>query len=517
MGWYVVRRPDDPEGRAGRLVVSASDLAWFSRCAHRSTMDRAVLEGAEFERSPTDPFVQILIDAGIAHEVAYLEHLRATLGPDAVVDCSAGDLGTQVAATRDALERGVPVVFQAALLTPDPEVADVWWQGHIDFAVRAPDGTYEPHDTKLGANPKAPWAVQLAVYGAQLGFVCGTTPQRGVVVSPGGDGFTATEVNLDAVDLNGLRRGLVYALTADPAPSTLPDRKGACSQCLWTNICDDERRRQGSLTLVRDIRANQVAALREVGIATIDELADCHPDGVPALTGVSDAVAAKLARQAAAQMATLRTGQVFVDVIDRGAKGLGALPPPAKGDTFFDIEGTHLVPGGLEYLFGVGWEKGLRHRFAFEAIWATDTGLERQAFDDLVRLLTKRLGSSPGAHLYHFNFYERTALLRLAARHGIHQRVVDEVIVPAMVDLLPIVRNGLVVGTERYGLKQLEPLFRGKRDGDVTDAVASLVEFDRFRATGDRRILAALEAYNRDDVESTWLLHRWLLSLRNDA
>jgi uncharacterized protein len=216
-------------------------------------------------------------------------------------------------------------------------------------------------------------------------------------------------------------------------------------------------------------------------------------------------------------MATLRTGQVFVDVIDRGAKGLGALPPPAKGDTFFDIEGTHLVPGGLEYLFGVGWETKLRDRFAFEAIWATEPAAERQAFDGLVRLLTKRLGSSDGAHIYHFNHYERTALERLADRHGIHQRTVADVIVPAMVDLLPIVRSSLVVGTESYGLKHLEPLFRPKRVGEVTDAVSSLVEFDRYRATGDARILVALEAYNRDDVESTWLLHRWLLSLRNDA
>jgi hypothetical protein len=389
-----VRRPDDPEGRAGRLVVSASDLAWFSRCAHRSTMDRAVLEGAEFERSPTDPFVQILIDAGIAHEVAYLEHLRATLGPDAVVDCSAGDLGTQVAATRDALERGVPVVFQAALLTPDPEVADVWWQGHIDFAVRAPDGTYEPHDTKLGANPKAPWAVQLAVYGAQLGFVCGTTPQRGVVVSPGGDGFTATEVNLDAVDLDGLRRGLVGALTADAAPPTLPDRKGACSQCLWTNICDDERRRQGSLTLVRDIRANQVAALREVGVATIDELAACHPDGVPALTGVSDAVIDASERGVVTSVSVITLGPGFADSVRRlastnlgvgahlaavgedpplltveskvsygmdldGARGAGDAPKSCPHQEFTGVDGTPGVDNQMYRLLGChyGWRR----------------------------------------------------------------------------------------------------------------------------------------------------------------
>jgi hypothetical protein len=38
----------------------------------------------------------------------------------------------------------------------------------------------------------------------------------------------------------------------------------------------------------------------------------------------------------------------------------------------------------------------------------------------------------------------------------------------------------------------------------------------RYRATGDRRILAALEAYNRDDVESTWLLYRLLLGLKEN-
>jgi hypothetical protein len=27
----------------------------------------------------------------------------------------------------------------------------------------------------------------------------------------------------------------------------------------------------------------------------------------------------------------------------------------------------------------------------------------------------------------------------------------------------------------------------------------------------------ALEAYNRDDVESTWLLYRWLLGLKENS
>lgn len=519
--WYpesglILQRPDDPAGGVGRLILSAGDLAWFAQCQHRTTMDKAVMEGAQFSRAEIDPFAAMLAAAGDAHEQAYLRHLQATLGAEQVVDCSGGNFEDQCETTKAAIQAKAPVLFQAALLTPDPEIDGVWWRGHVDFAMRTDEGAYEPYDTKYGANVKESWVVQLSVYAHQLAQNTSVDPRRAVVVSPGiDDGFELQEVEVRRNVMAGLRRELIEKVMSDVGGETRPDRKGACTACTWQSLCDDQRRHQRNLTLVYGIRSNQVAALRNAGINTIDDLADTDANGAgpPVLEGVSEMVALRLARQAAAQIATEGTGQMFVEVIDTGPSGLGAMPPPSPGDLYFDIEGSPLIEGGLEYLFGVGWLES--DHFVFKPLWATSPDAERQAFDELIGLFTDQLRSRPGSHIYHYNHYERTALRRLSERHDLHAGVVEELIEPALVDLLPVVRRSLIVGAEGMGLKKLEPLFRPKRAGDVTDAVSSIVEFQRFVETGDQDILKSLEEYNRDDVESTWLLHEWLLNQRS--
>ena len=53
------------------------------------------------------------------------------------------------------------------------------------------------------------------------------------------------------------------------------------------------------------------------------------------------------------------------------------------------------------------------------------------------------------------------------------------------------------------------------RTGAITDAGSSIVEYERWLESGDQQILDDIEAYNRDDVESTWLLRDWLLRVRD--
>ena len=56
--------------------------------------------------------------------------------------------------------------------------------------------------------------------------------------------------------------------------------------------------------------------------------------------------------------------------------------------------------------------------------------------------------------------------------------------------------------------------YRPARAGDVQNAGASIVFYERWRETGDGQLLQDIQDYNRDDVDSTQQLRDWLLTLR---
>src|SRR5258707_668332 len=109
---------------------------------------------------------------------------------------------------------------------------------------------------------------------------------------------------------------------------------------------------------------------------------------------------------------------------------LALLPNPDEGDLFFDFEGDPLwtadgVDWGLEYLFGV-LEGGKSS--AFHPLWAHDRPGERKALIDFLALVAKRRKRFPNMHVYHYAAYEKTALLRLAGRHGVGEDDVDDLL-----------------------------------------------------------------------------------------
>src|SRR5690606_38267715 len=110
---------------------------------------------------------------------------------------------------------------------------------------------------------------------------------------------------------------------------------------------------------------------------------------------------------------------------------VGSLPAPDAGDVFFDFEGDPLYSAGevgadggpavwgLEYLFGVVEAPAVAGGAApFRAFWAHDRAQEKQALVDFLAYVRERRAAHPGMHVYHYAPYEKSALLRLAARHG---------------------------------------------------------------------------------------------------
>jgi len=90
-----------------------------------------------------------------------------------------------------------------------------------------------------------------------------------------------------------------------------------------------------------------------------------------------------------------------------------------------------------------------------------------------------------------------------------------------LVDLYPLVRKSIRVGTESYSIKYLEPLYMGNelRSGEVTTAADSITQYARFCALRDEGraddaaiVLKEIEDYNRYDCRSTRRLRDWLVA-----
>src|SRR5581483_9109702 len=85
-----------------------------------------------------------------------------------------------------------------------------------------------------------------------------------------------------------------------------------------------------------------------------------------------------------------------------------------------------------------------------------------------------------------------------------------------LVDLYAVVRQSLVISEDGYGLKKVEKFYGQSRSTGVKKGDESVVMFERWLLDRDDAILADIEAYNRDDCESTYRLREWLLQRREE-
>ena len=502
----------------GERICSASDLVHFLECEHLTALDLRALDDPALaaSRCKADESAQLIARKGDQHERRYLEHLRERIDTVVDVGTSGDDLDSRVARTLAAMRDGAEVIYQATL-------RDGSWIGHADFLRRVPGGPssfgtwhYEVADTKLARSPKAKFLVQLAFYSDLLAKAQGAAPRRMHVVL--GDGteqaFRFADYAHYFASLRARFTEAVDGLGSGTRNPPYPVPCDHCALCHWRTHCESRRLADDHLCQVAGITRVQTERLQQEGITTMAALA-ALPPGSP-VPRVQPGTLARLRGQAVLQERARRTGERSLEILaldPDGRRGFHRMPPPDEGDVYFDMEGDPLEDGGLEYLFGVWFRE--RGAWAFRAFWALDRPQERTAFEQFMDFVAERRRGRPLSHVYHYASYEETALKRLASLHATREVELDDMLREGvLVDLYKVVREGLRISEASYSIKSVERFYRPAREGDVTSAGASIVTFERWRETGEARLLADIESYNRDDVESTQQLHDWLLGLR---
>jgi predicted RecB family nuclease len=468
-----------------------------------------------------DPQSALVIRKGHEHEASCLAALRERCGD--VTEIPSGKLNARFTATVGAMERGAPLIYQAALTAGT-------WLGYADFLVRVDEScprwswSYEPWDAKLSHSARPEHLLQIALYGDMLGTVQGRSAYHGHLMLGTSEPETLYKIEsfpLDEVRYHVRRAARrLEAFTANLPSGLTPEPCGYCGKCDWLGACEARWEDTDHLCRVADITKNQMRRLAEGGVSTLSMLAGLN---TVRIIGIAPETLVRLTQQARLQKQSSTTGSgAYETIAHPSGFGFDRLPTPDEGDLFFDFEGDPMYPGGLEYLCGVLWQPtsaeqdgepvpGYPH-LRFRAFWAHDRTQEKEAFSDLTAFLMARLACAPGAHLYHYAPYEKTALRRLASMHATAEAAVDELLrTNRMVDLYRVVRESVRVGEPSYSIKNLERFYMPARTTAVASGGDSLVIYDRFRETGESSLLTDLCDYNRDDCVSTFLLRNWLI------
>lgn len=515
----------------GRLIFSASDLTGATECSWATVrkIDKKLGFDLNIPKEAEDGMLARTGELGNVHEEKQLQQYRDQFG-DQVIELGRPDYNSKdrslesqmlelTELTRVALESKKPVVFQATFF-------DGEFQGFADFLVLQDDGKYAVYDTKLARKAKITALVQIGAYADQL-------QKMGIPLSDQahlilGDNSVSTHDIADILPLYLKRRSDMIELIASrvsnkhsggSAVEWNDEKYPACGRCV---VCEPEIEATDDVIAVAGMRLEQRAKLRAAKIFTLKELAETS------LQKIDDMSAGKysmLRAQAKAQLATRMLANKAAPYYDvANPKSLAAIPKPDDGDIFFDFEGDPLYNEGsiwgIDYLFG--W---VDKNNIFSPLWAHNLEQEKKAFLEFVAYIKDRRRAHPAMHIYHYAAYEKTHLLSLAARFGVEEEYISQLLREnVLVDLYPIVKKSITVGSHSYSLKKLEPIFvTDEERAGVTNAADSVVEYANYcdLVASGRDIEAAvklkeIEDYNAYDCRSTLGLRNWLKGLAEE-
>mgnify|MGYP002654516639 CR=1 FL=1 len=473
----------------------------------------------------------LAITYGMAYEAALEQELLESLGPEAFQRPSDKETFDT---TVELMRNKVPVIYQGYL---KHQVGNLTFNGKPDFLVRGDyqlefikgkltakqqafgeRDKYVAWDAKLASSAKSNYLLQIALYAdALLALGMKSEGEPGIIL---GSRELVTFEESEIVPAMKLARSeLESAIKAFDESTKLSDMtlycesKDSCSICEYPALCEQARFDVDHLVQVAGINRSQIEKLASTGITTMAQLASATDDLRPA--EISATSFEKIRQQAKLQADYRKTNVVSHIVLPDPE--IAVLPPASDNDVFFDMEGFPYFPekGGLEYLFGNTLRSG-----EFVPFFAHDRKQEKQAFIDFMSFLTKRLAEDKTAHVYHYASYEVTALNRLAARHGVLEQQVSELVASGrMVDLYKVVKGSIMVSQPSYSIKKLEAFYDFKRKSQVVDAGSSIDEYDYYRQQvelgedGAEETLKKITDYNEDDCVSTMALYNWLSSL----
>lgn len=463
-------------------VITPSDAKAWTECVRRAWLDNK----GEFEEVPVDPFDQMVIDMGLAHEKAVFEMLFERY-----------DVHTAVSVddTWDLMEQGVDVIYQAQIFDEAGNIS-----GFPDFLIRHESGEYQPADAKLSVDgTKKEIQVQIGLYRKML-----VTALPGIVFL--GDGSQA-EIGDESDALVVRFVSEMRSLLSDEEEPLVRYSHSRCRACPYYAHCKPGFLEREELSLLYGIDGRSVPHLEATGIARISDLAATDPNAIPDVPYLKGDKKSRAVLQARSWF----DGKVYQtsEVV---------LP---DGDWIhFDIEDNPLTASGEKHVYLWGFLVPDYESVNFEYVWTDSDDQDRDGWLRFLEKIEDYRQRYPSLILAHYSFHERTTIKKYAERYGMEDYETVRYLLAEdspLFDMQKPVLDNLVLPLQGYGLKDIckhPALVNFQWQDDESGSQWSVVQFNRFLAETDpaekERLKATILGYNRDDVLATRRLEEWL-------
>ncbi|PSB18920.1 recombinase B [filamentous cyanobacterium CCP2] len=495
--------PSPSEGQDPADLWITDDLLFnYQRCRRRSYLD--AYGDKQHCASPSDYLVKLRQDS-LAHQMKVFSESPAHRPEYPRADWVAG-----ARATQELMEQGVDRIVKGVLhvqlengihLVSCPDLL-IKQPGYSLFG----DWLYTPMDIRLGKRPKIDYQVAAAFHAYVLADVQGAWSETSWLILRQRGAYAVNLVDM-LPRMQDILQDCIDTLRQDEAPEVFIAHN-RCDLCQWLGHCYGIAQAEQHLSLLPGVTPSRYTYLKELGLLTLEDLANANPKLLESLPGFGWQVTHRLIRQA---QATLHN-QALPDIIfsdqlfsDRSLEPLLSTEelPTAPVELYFDIEAA--PEQNLVYLHGVLVVDRQANTETFHPLLAETQAEEQMIWEQLLELLWQY----PTAPIFHFCPYEVQTVKRLAEQYNTSLHLVEPLL-DRFVDVHERVTRVAILPVESYALKPIARWVGFDWRNPEANGAQSICWYAQWVGTGDRSHLEAILHYNEDDCRATYWVKNWL-------
>lgn len=250
-----------------------------------------------------------------------------------------------------------------------------------------------------------------------------------------------------------------------------------CKECRWREVCLNIARKTNDVSLVYGLSRPAHHRINEAGIWTIDELKKSDAEKLSVIANVNESSVERWKEQA--------------DVLLKKKDKINKMDfPKTENSICLDIETSE---DGFVYLIGL-W-----HNDKFKYFFSDSN--EKKNVEEFIDYIL----SLKDCTLYHYGTFEKTVFRQLFEKYNIDEDIQKEIF-SKMIDLFQIVKKNAVLPLIYYNLKDVAKHFGFKWRAEDASGSNSMLWYDEWKRTKDKKLLKKILNYNEDDVKATYIV-----------